>query len=47
MIKEFYNQYGQLIEGESDGFFARVMQHEIDHMDGILFTNRVTDPVGD
>lgn len=39
----YYNQYGELIQGENDGFFARVMQHEIDHMDGILFPSRVTD----
>lgn len=40
---KFYNQFGELIEGESDGFFARVLQHELDHMDGILFPDRVTD----
>ena len=38
---QFYNQYGELISGEDDGFFVRVMQHEIDHMDGILFPSRV------
>jgi len=25
------------------GFFARVLQHEIDHLDGILYTDRVED----
>jgi peptide deformylase len=40
---KFYNQYGELISGDDDGFFVRVMQHEIDHMDGILFPERVTD----
>lgn len=40
---QFYNQYGELITGEDDGFFARVMQHEMDHMDGILFPSRVLD----
>jgi peptide deformylase len=26
---------------KANGFFARVIQHEIDHLDGILFTNKV------
>lgn len=25
-----------------DGYLARVMQHEIDHLDGVLFTDRIT-----
>lgn len=27
----------------AEGFLARVLQHEIDHLDGILFTDRVVD----
>jgi peptide deformylase len=27
-----------------DGYLARVFQHEIDHLDGILFTDKLTDP---
>ena len=41
---KFYNQSGELIEGESDGFFARAMQHETDHLNGVLFPSRITDP---
>jgi peptide deformylase len=26
------------------GLLARAIQHEIDHLDGILFTDRLTDP---
>lgn len=37
----FYNEHGELISGESADFFARVLQHEIDHMDGILFPMRI------
>lgn len=33
----------QLLEAE--GFLARVIQHEIDHLDGILFIDRATDIV--
>lgn len=32
---------GAVITGESDDFFARVLQHEVDHMDGILFPMRL------
>jgi peptide deformylase len=34
---------GNVIEGEAERFHARVMQHEYDHLDGILYTMRVTD----
>jgi peptide deformylase len=26
------------------GYLARVFQHEIDHLDGVLFTDKLTDP---
>jgi peptide deformylase len=28
---------------KAEGFFARVLQHEIDHLDGILFVDRMDD----
>src|SRR5579859_6211079 len=39
---------GQNLEGKAtrvkaDGLFARVLQHEIDHLNGVLFTDRVED----
>lgn len=34
---------GQTIEREATGFHARVVQHEYDHLDGILYTMRMTD----
>ncbi len=34
---------GTLIEREVGGFHARVVQHECDHLDGILYPMRVTD----
>ena len=33
----------QLLEAE--GFLARVIQHEVDHLDGVLFIDRATDIV--
>ena len=32
---------GEKIAFTAKGFFARVMQHEMDHLDGILFVDRV------
>ena len=34
---------GQLIEREARGFHARVVQHECDHLDGILYPYRISD----
>lgn len=34
---------GALIEREADGFHARVVQHECDHLDGILYPMRIRD----
>ena len=34
---------GRLIEREVAGFHARVVQHEYDHLDGILYPMRMTD----
>ena len=38
-----YNQYGDILEREVHGFHARVVQHEVDHLDGILYPVRMTD----
>jgi peptide deformylase len=35
---------GSVIEREAAGFHARVVQHECDHLDGILYPQRMTDP---
>ena len=34
---------GNPIEREAEGFHARVVQHECDHLDGILYPQRMTD----
>ena len=34
---------GRVIEREADGLHARVVQHEVDHLDGILYTMRMPD----
>ena len=34
---------GSLVERTARGFHARVVQHEYDHLDGILYPQRMTD----
>ncbi len=41
-----YNMAGEELNLELDGLFARVVQHEIDHLDGILFIDRLS-PTGE
>jgi peptide deformylase len=38
-----YDQDGKLIERTASGFHARVVQHELDHLDGILYPQRMGD----
>lgn len=40
---EGVDQYGNPIRREVDGFHARVVQHECDHLAGILYPMRITD----
>lgn len=39
---EAYNRKGELMEIEAQDLLARVFQHEIDHINGILFIDRLT-----
>ncbi|MBL1275053.1 MAG: peptide deformylase [Ectothiorhodospiraceae bacterium] len=38
-----FDPQGNVIEREVDGFHARVVQHECDHLDGILYPQRIDD----
>jgi peptide deformylase len=38
------NLTGAETKVKATGYLARVLQHEIDHLDGILFTDRMKDP---
>jgi peptide deformylase len=37
------DQYGNVIDRIASGFHARVVQHECDHLDGILYPMRIKD----
>ncbi len=38
-----YDQHGNRFEREAHDFHARVVQHECDHLDGILYPRRIKD----
>jgi peptide deformylase len=38
-----FDQNGATIDRTVEGFHARVVQHEVDHLDGILYPQRVRD----
>ncbi|MGB9613214.1 MAG: peptide deformylase [Candidatus Margulisiibacteriota bacterium] len=38
------DRYGENVKVEAKGLLATVLQHEIDHLDGVLFIDRVKDP---
>jgi peptide deformylase len=38
-----FDPEGNPIDREAEGFHARVVQHECDHLDGILYPQRMTD----
>jgi peptide deformylase len=40
---EYQTLIGQTERIEADDLLARVLQHELDHLDGILFPDRMTD----
>lgn len=42
VVVKALNRKGKEVRIKSSGFTARAFQHEIDHLDGILFTDRLT-----
>ena len=37
-----YDENGQAFERRVEGYLARALQHEADHLDGVLFTDRLS-----
>lgn len=35
---------GRPVEREAEGLFARILQHEVDHLDGVLYLERLASP---
>lgn len=42
IVIEYYNEKWELIEEEYCGLIARIIQHEYDHIEGVLFTDLVS-----
>lgn len=40
---EAYNDKGEFYSSSVEGFHARIIQHELDHLNGILFPQRLDD----
>jgi peptide deformylase len=36
------DEHGQAFELEAEGYLARAIQHEVDHLDGVLFIDRLS-----
>jgi len=43
VVAKGINRHGKEIRIKGDGLLARAVQHEIDHLDGVLFTTRVNE----
>jgi peptide deformylase len=43
---KFTSRLGDIVEADYSGFIARVFQHEIDHLNGIVFLDRVKNTQG-
>jgi len=42
VVVEAMNPDGEPVSIDADGLLARILQHEVDHLDGILFLDRVS-----
>ena len=42
IVVEGYDSGGRPVRVEADGLLSRVLQHEVDHLDGILFFDRIS-----
>jgi peptide deformylase len=41
IVVTYKDEYGRLQKMSADGLLARVIQHEIDHLNGVMFVDRV------
>lgn len=42
IVIEAINEKGELVRHQASGLFARAIQHEFDHLDGVLFIDRIS-----
>ena len=41
VIVDCLNEHGEAVRIEASGWYARILQHEIDHLDGSLYIDRM------
>lgn len=44
VVVEGYDREGKLHTYDTHGIFARAVQHELDHLEGVVYLTKVTDP---
>jgi len=42
VVAEYQNSRGDIIEAKFEGYLAKCFQHELDHLDGICFVDKVS-----
>jgi peptide deformylase len=42
VVAEYQNSRGDTIEAKFEGYLAKCFQHELDHLDGICFVDKVS-----
>lgn len=47
VLVEGFDRNGKKHAYDAKGFFARAVQHELDHLDGVVYLTLVTDPPAD
>lgn len=47
VIVEGYDRHGVKRTYDTNGFYARAVQHELDHLDGVVYLTKATEPPDD
>lgn len=42
VVAEYQNSRGDIVEARFDGYLAKCFQHELDHLDGVCFVDKVS-----
>ena len=42
IVAEYQNSHGDIIEARFEGYLSKCFQHELDHLDGVCFVDKVS-----